>query len=164
MENENNNEVSRVTTENVVDETAKSQENIEKTAVKSEISDENTSTEQKYLDKNSQLNELETVDTNEENQTSEYEKPKSIMKIYLEDLAERLSFIRSLFYTGIVCAVSILGFIFFKILKSGFTDNISMKNSCLILQVFFGVVAVVFVVLFISSIVLNIRRKKHDKR
>ena len=108
-----------------------------------------------------EMEEVEITETqSEENNEPVIEKPKSMLRLFFEDLADRLSLIRSLFYTGVVCAVSIFGFIFFNILKGGFPDDISMTNSCLVLQVFFGIVAIIFVALFVASIVFNIIRRR----
>lgn len=108
----------------------------------------------------SSKNVLEETESNEEVLT---EKKTSAFSGLLEDIAERLRYVRSLFYTGIVLVISLFGCVFFSIIKSGFTDNVSMRNSCTMLQIFFGIVAAIFVVLFVSSIVLNVLRKKSDK-
>ena len=132
---------------------------MENEETKVEESLEETENNEKALPEAGEV-QTENVEQTEQPQVEQTEKPKSMFKAFIEDLADRLSLIRSLFYTGIVCAVSIFGFIFFNILRSGFTEDVSMANSCLVLQIFFGIVAVIFVALFITSIVLNIVRRK----
>lgn len=94
---------------------------------------------------------------------SETPKQKSIFMIYLDSLKEKLCFLNALVYTGLISLVSLFGFIFFQKIKEGSVNDISLYNSCKILIVFFVIVFVIFLALFIFSIVLNILRIKNDK-
>ena len=109
-------------------------------------------------DETTLLEETENVLTEETNVQ------KSGFKILMEGFIERLSIISGVFYTGIVMLISLLGIIVFGSLKQNYTEDISMANSCLLLEIFFVIVFIVFIVAFISSIVLNIKRRKSEKK
>ena len=79
-------------------------------------------------------------------------------------LVEKLSFVPAIIYSGIALLVSDWGFIYFGRLKNNYPDDISMRNSFFLLQIFSIIVFVIFICVFIASIVLNSKRKKQDKR
>ena len=132
-------------------------------------SDEELSEDEDYDDSDEELSEdeeiAEDVDSNEQNVlNSEINYvPKSHFQVLIDSFIEKLSFIGGLLYTGAVTFISLLGFLFFGSLQKSFGENVSMANSCLILKLFFIIVFCIFVVLFITSIVFNIQRRKHDK-
>ncbi len=95
-----------------------------------------------------------------------YERPKSKFKIFFENLNYRLSYTPALGFVGVMSIVCFLGFLFFTTERNHYlnNDNLELANSCLVFQVFFCVTAIIFIILFISSIVLNIIRRNKGKR
>lgn len=105
---------------------------------------------------------LEEVQSQESEEIEE--KPKSRFKIFFENLNYKLSYTPALGFVGIMCVVCFLGFLFFLNERKLFAGNEQIVGSCLLFQIFFGVACALFLVLFISSIVLNLIRRKQGKR
>ena len=132
----------------------------ENNLVQNETSTEENAERQTVLEENELVNNESVIEEND----SKTSKQQSNFQLLLENLKERLSVFSTLVYTFFVNLISIFAFLLFDSIRRGTKDNISVTNSCLILEIFFMIIFIIFIAAFVSSIVLNIKRKKSDRR
>ena len=92
------------------------------------------------------------------------EKKPPVIQVFFSNLKYRLSYTPALIWNSIGSIVCLLGLLFFIAERQLYVADAAVVSSCTLLIIVFAVFLAMFVILLISSIILNIIRHREGKK
>ena len=92
------------------------------------------------------------------------EKKPPVIQVFFSNLKYRLSYTPALIWNSIGSIVCLLGLLFFIAERQLYVADAAVVSSCTLLIIVFAAFLAMFVILLISSIILNIIRHREGKK